>query len=68
LKVRYDREADAAFIQLSSKKPDGGVEIAEGVILHTTSNNEIAAIEILDASRRFPIKTLYRLEMVPIGV
>jgi len=68
LKIKYDREADAAFIQMSSKKPDGGVEIAEGVILHTTSDNEIAAIEILDASKRFPIKTLYRIEMTPVGV
>lgn len=68
MKIKYDREADAAFIQMSSKKPDGGVEIAEGVILHTTSDNEIAAIEILDASKRFPIKTLYRIEMTPVGV
>ena len=68
MKIKYDREADAAFIQMSSKKPGGGVEIAEGVILHTTSNNEIVAIEILDASKRFPIKTLYRLEMTPVEV
>ena len=68
MKVRYDKKVDAAFIQMSSKKPDGGVEIAEGVILHTTSNNEIVAIEVLDASKKFPIKTLYRLEMTPMGV
>ncbi len=68
MKVRYDREADAALIQMSSKKPDGGVEIAEGVILHTTASNEIAAIEILDASKKFPIKMLYRLEMTPVEV
>ena len=36
MKVKYDKEADAAYIQLSSKQPDGGVEIAEGVVLHTT--------------------------------
>jgi hypothetical protein len=39
VKVRYDKEVDAAYIQLSSKKPDGAVEMAEGVILHTTSKN-----------------------------
>jgi len=68
MKVRYDKEADAAYIQLSSKKPDGGIEIAEGVILHTTVNNEIVAIEILDAAKKFPIKTLYKLEVVPAGI
>ncbi|MBF0466740.1 MAG: DUF2283 domain-containing protein [Nitrospirae bacterium] len=63
MKVRYDKEADAAYIQLSSKKPDGGVEIAEGVVLHTTSKDEIAGIEILEASRKFPVRNLYKLEL-----
>ncbi len=65
MKVKYDKEANAAYIQLSSKKPDGAIEMVEGVILHTTSKNEIVAIEILDANRKFPIKTLYRLELSP---
>ena len=37
MKVRYDKTVDAAYIEMSSKKPDGAVEIAEGVILHTTA-------------------------------
>ncbi len=49
MKIRYDKEADAAYIQMSSRKPDGAVEMAEGIIVHTTSNNEIVAFEILDA-------------------
>ncbi len=68
MKVRYDKEADAAYIQMSSKKPDGAVEMAEGVILHTTSNNEIVSIEILDAAKKIPIKTLYKLELTPTNV
>ncbi len=68
MKVKYDKEANAAYIQLSSKKPDGAVEMAEGVILHTTSKNEIVAIEILDAAKKIPIKTLYRLELSPTTV
>jgi uncharacterized protein YuzE len=63
MKVKYDKAADAAYIQLSSKHPEGGVEISEGVILHTTEKNEIVAIEILDASRKFPIRNLYKLEV-----
>jgi uncharacterized protein YuzE len=67
MKIRYDKEIDAAYIQMSSKKPDGAVELAEGVILHTTSRDEIVAIEILDAAKKFPIKTLYKLELTPAG-
>ena len=61
MKVKYDKAADAAHIQLSSKKPDGAVEMAEGVILHTTSKGEIVAVEILDASKKMPVKTLFTL-------
>ncbi len=67
MKVRYDKKADAAYIQLSSKKPDGAVEIAEGVALHTTLKNEIVSIEILDASKKFPIKTLYKLDLTAVS-
>ena len=63
MKIKYDKEADAAYIQMSSKKPDGAVEIAEGVVLHTTEINKIVAIEILDATRKIPINTLYKLEL-----
>ena len=65
MKVRYDKDVDAAWIQMSSKKATGAVEIAEGVILHTTGKNEIVAIEIIDATKKIPIKTLYKLELSP---
>lgn len=67
MKVRYGKEVDAAYIQMSSKKPDGAVEIAEGVILHTTASNEIVAIEILDAAKKFPIKTLNKFEFSAVA-
>jgi len=67
MKIKYDKEVDAAYIQMSSKKPDGAVEIAEGVVLHTTAKNEIVAIEILDAAKKIPIKTLYKLELSAVA-
>ena len=68
MKVKYDKEADAAYIQMSSKEPDGGVEITEGVILHTTKNKETVSIEIIDVAQKIPIKTLYKLELSPTDV
>ena len=68
MKVRYDKEVDAAYIWMSLKKPDGAIEIAEGVILHTTVSNEIVAIEILNATKKIPIKTLYKLELTPPSI
>ncbi len=63
MQVRYDESVDAAFIELSADQPQGGVEIAEGVILHVTGNVKIVAIEILDASKRFPIENLFSLKV-----
>jgi uncharacterized protein YuzE len=68
MKVKYDQVADAAYLQMSSKKPEGAVEMAEGVILHTTKDNEIVAIEILEASTKIPINTLYKFEFVRAAV
>ena len=68
MKVYYDKKANAAFIRFSSKRPVGGVEIKEGVILHVTDEDKIVALEILDASRRVPLKNLFKLEVLrPVG-
>lgn len=50
-------------IQFSSKRPTGAVE-ADGVIVHLAGKREIAGIEILSASERFPIRTLRTLQVV----
>jgi len=47
VQVRYDKEVDAAYIKLSSKRPEGAIEVDEGVILHVTEDNKIVGIEIL---------------------
>lgn len=64
MKVSYDKEVDAAYLELSAKKPDGATELSEGVIVHTTSNGKLVGIEILDASERFPIRNLYSYELL----
>jgi uncharacterized protein YuzE len=63
MKVRYDKEVDAAYIQLSRKRPQGAVEIQEGVILHLTEKDELVSIEILNASKRFPIRSLFTFQV-----
>ncbi len=52
MKIFYDKEADAAYIELSRKKADGVNEISEYVNLDTTKDGEIVGIELLEASKR----------------
>ena len=61
--VRYDKEVNAAYIKLSSKRPEGAIEINEGVILHVTKDDKIVGIEILEASTKVPIKSLFNLKV-----
>lgn len=63
MKVHYDSEIDAIYIKLGNQKPDGVVEIFEGVNLDTTSENKIVGIEILHASKKMNIKTILSYEL-----
>lgn len=64
MKVRYDEKVDAAYIQLSSKRPKGAIEIKEGIVLHVANKEELVGIEILNASERFPIRNLHTLQFL----
>ena len=65
MRVHYDPEVDALHIKFGNQKPDGVIEISEGVNLDTTSDDKIVGIEILNASKRMSIKTIlsYELEL-----
>ena len=65
MRVHYDNEVDALYIKLGNQKPEGVIEISEGVNLDTTSENKIVGIEILNASKKTNIKTIlsYELEL-----
>ena len=64
MKVSYDREHDIAYIRFCSRKPDGAIEIDEGIVVDTTADNEIVGIEIFDASHKIPLKSLFSIELV----
>ena len=65
MRVQYDAQVDAVYIKLGNQKPNGAVEVSEGVNVDTTSENKIVGIEILNASKRINIKTIlsYELEL-----
>lgn len=63
MRVYYNNEIDALYIKLGNNSPDGVIEIAEGVNLDTTSENKIVGIEILDASKKISINTIFSYEL-----
>ena len=65
MKVHYDEEVDALYLKLGDQKPDGVIEIAEGVNIDTTTDGKLIGIEILKASKKIDIDTIlsYTLEL-----
>jgi uncharacterized protein YuzE len=65
MKVHYDEEIDALYLQLSDIVPDGAVELAEGINIDTNEKGNLSGIEILDASKfkRIDIDTILSKSM-----
>ena len=62
MKISYDKEVDAAYIAISDEKPNRAIKIADGIHIDLTPNNHMVGIEILDASQKLPLKSLFTLE------
>lgn len=58
MKVYYDDEVDALYIQFEESKPDGVIEISEGINLDTTTEDKVVGIEILNASLKINLDTI----------
>ena len=52
VKIEYDPEADALYIQIREAHADDNIDIEEGVIVDIDENKHIVGLEILDASKR----------------
>ncbi len=65
MRVFYDSEVDALYLQLGDGKPDGVDEIGEGVNLDLTEDGKLVGIEILEASKKMDIHTIlsYSIEL-----
>jgi uncharacterized protein YuzE len=68
LKIEYDKEADALYIQLREAYVDDNIDIEEGVTVDLDEKRHIIGIEILDASKRLSLKDIINIsiENLPI--
>ncbi|MEJ5227686.1 DUF2283 domain-containing protein [Thermodesulfovibrio sp.] len=55
MKVEYDRDVDAIYIQILSEPVVESEEVAPDIIVDFTSDSKVAGIEILNASKRVEI-------------
>lgn len=70
MKIEYDREADALYIQLRDAKVDDNIDIEEGVTVDIDGEGHIIGVEVLDASKRLAPSELTKLtvEHFPVEI
>jgi len=68
LKIEYDREADALYIQIREVYAQDNIDVEEGITLDLDENRHIVGIEILDASKKLSLKDMVNItiENLPI--
>jgi uncharacterized protein YuzE len=58
MKISYDPEADALYIELRDARPADSVDIEEGVTADLDGEGHIIGLEVLDASKRMTLEDL----------
>ena len=69
MKVTYDSEVDAVYLELLKLKPEGVIEVGEGINIDVTSDGRIVGIELLDATEKVSVDSLlnYEIEAESMG-
>lgn len=63
MKIRYDKEADAMYIEFQKGKFAQNKKIDDFTIIDLDKNGKMLGIELLDASKRIPVKSLSTVQV-----
>ncbi|MBI2171264.1 MAG: DUF2283 domain-containing protein [Chloroflexi bacterium] len=63
MKIEYDQEADALYIQFREEHPADNVDIEEGVTVDMDGEGHIIGLEVLDASKRFGLENVLKVSV-----
>ena len=63
MKIEFDENADALYIQFQQGKVKETVKLREGILIDIDKKGRVFGIEILDASHRIPLKELGHLNI-----
>jgi uncharacterized protein YuzE len=68
MRIEFDQEADALYVQIHEACVAHVKEIEEGIIVDFDKDRKITGIGILDVTKRFPLTDLInlRVENLPL--
>ena len=61
MKIEYDPDADALYIQIRSATADDNIDIEDGVTVDIDVDRHIVGVEILDVSKRLSPSDLFSI-------
>jgi uncharacterized protein YuzE len=61
LKIEYDKETDALYIQLREAYVEDNIDIEEGITIDLDEKRNIIGIEILDASKKLSLRDIVNI-------
>jgi len=69
MKIEYDKEVDALYIKITNEKPDGVIEVEEGINIDVTAAGTIVGIELIEAKKRISLTNFltYEIDKNSIG-
>ena len=70
MRIEYDREANALYIQMQEKAVTRTREIERGLLIDLDEENNLVGIEILDVTQRYVLSDIVNLhvENLPVEV
>ena len=63
MKIEYDKEADAIYIQIQEKEVATSREIEDGVIIDFDEDKKVIGFEVLNASKKFNFNDIATLNI-----
>jgi uncharacterized protein YuzE len=63
MKIEYDQEADALYIQFKEAPPEDNIDIEEGVTVDLDKEGHMIGLEVLDAAARFGMASLLKVSI-----
>ena len=68
MKIEYDKDADALYIQFKNAQVNDNIDIEEGVTVDLDSDKHIIGIEILDASKKLSLENISTITIANLPV
>lgn len=68
MRIEYDKDADALYIQLREGDVEDNIDIEEGTTVDLDEKGHMIGIEILDASKKLSLKEIVNISIENLPV